>query len=170
METVNQPHDIQDLFSNDGFAYFQRHGSTMLLTRRNASVGSLLVSERAPFYLNILYRMLLFKRDYELEPLYDDIYYGAQSAQSTLDPNYNQDQFRTDLSQLARWELVEFRIEKQRLRGYRDNRKRKFRYRLKSEATYFLEWLEERCLDDMQSRGNDTRDLLGETRGSQKRT
>jgi len=166
MDTVNQSHDIQDLFSNDGLVYFQQHGSTTLLTGRNANVGSLLVSERAPFYLNILYRMLLFKRDYELEPLYDDIYYGTQTAQSTLAPNYNHDQFRTDISQLARWELVEFRIEKQRLRGYRDNRKRKFRYRLKNEATYFLEWLEERCLDDIQSRGNDTRDLLGETRGS----
>ncbi len=166
METVNQPDDSQDLFSNDGLAYFQRHGSTALLSRRNTNIGTLFGSERAPFYLNILYRMLLFKRDYELEPLYDDIYYGVLSAQSTLDQNYNQDQFRTDLNQLSRWALVEFRIEKQRLRGYRDNRKRKFRYRLKSEATYFLEWLEERCLDDMQSRGNDTRDLLGETRGS----
>ena len=141
MKTADQPHDIQNLFSNDGLAYFQQHGSATLLTRRNANVGSLLLSERALFYLNILYRMLLFKRDYELEPLYDDIYYGAQSAQSMLDPNYNQDQFRNDISQLSRWELVEFRIEKQRLRGYRDNRKRKFRYRLKNEATFFLEWL-----------------------------
>lgn len=161
-----RPDNNQNLFSNGGEAYFQHHGSTILLAGRNTRVGSLLVSARAPFYLNILYRMLLFKRDYELEPLYDDIYHGVQSAQSILDPGYNQDQFRTDVDQLSRWELVEFRIEKQRLRGYRDNRKRKFRYRLRSEASFFLEWLEERCLDDMQSRGNDTRDLLGETRGS----
>ncbi len=110
--------------------------------------------------------MLLFKRDYELEPLYEDIYNSVHSAQSVLNQDYNQDQFRTDLGQLTRWELVDFRIEKQRLRGYRDNRKGKFRYRLKNETIHFLEWLEQRCLDDMQSRGNDTRDLLGETRGS----
>ncbi|WP_419174431.1 hypothetical protein [Desulfosediminicola sp.] len=145
--------------------YFHQHGSTALLAKRNVHTGSLLTSERAAFYLNILYRILLFKRDYELEPLYDDIYNGVHPAQITLDQNYSQDQFRSDIRQLALWDLVDFRIEKQRLRGYRDNRKRKFRYRLKSEAIHFLEWLEQRCLDDMQSRGNDTRDLLGETRG-----
>ncbi len=166
MQTADPPYDSQNLFSTNGLDYFQQHGSTTLLARRNANIGSLFTSERAPFYLNILYRMLLFKRDYELEPLYDDIYNGVQTAQSTLEQNYNQDQFRADINQLSHWELVDSRIEKQRLRGYRDNRKRKFRYRLKNEAIHFLEWLEQRCLDDMQSRGNDTRDLLGETRGS----
>lgn len=166
METVNNQHNIQDLFSNESLDYFQQYGSAALLARRNVHTGSLLTSERAAFYLNILYRILLFKRDYELEPLYDDIYNGVHPAQLTLDPNYSQDQFRSDIRQLSLWDLVDYRIEKQRLRGYRDNRKRKFRYRLKSETIHFLEWLEQRCLDDMQSRGNDTRDLLGETRGS----
>jgi len=166
METVENQHTIQDLFSNKSLDYFQQYGSAALLAGRNIHTGSLLTSERAAFYLNILYRILLFKRDYELEPLYDDIYNGAYPAQVTLEPNYNQDQFRADIRQLGLWDLVDFRIEKQRLRGYRDNRKRKFRYRLKGEAIHFLEWLEQRCLDDIQSRGNDTRDLLGETRGS----
>ncbi len=166
MKTTNQRHDIQSLLGNEGFSYFQQSGAATLLTRRNLQVGSLLTSERAVFYINILYRMLLFKRDYELEPLYDDIYNGVQAAQTILFQEYNQDQFRSDLNQLNRWELVDYRIEKQRLRGYRDNRKRKFRYRLKSEAVHFLEWLEQRCLDDVQNQGNDTRDLLGETRGS----
>ncbi len=160
----------QDLFSNERLSFFKQYGSSTLIATRNTNIGSLLISERVVYYLNILYRMLLFKRDYELEPLYEDIFQGVYSAQSALttppDGDYSQNQFRTDLDQLTKWELVDFRIEKQRLRGYRDNRKRKFRYRLKSEAGAFLEWLEERCLDDMQSRGADTRDLLGETRGS----
>ena len=161
------PHIIaQDLFSSANLAFFQQYGSAALLTGRNTSLGSLLISDRVIHYLNILYRMLLFKRDYELEPLYDDIFHAVQSAQKVLDEEYDQNQFRTDIGQLATWNLIDFRIEKQRLRGYRDNRKRKFRYRLHNESVAFLEWLEQRCLDDMQSRGNDTRDLLGETRGS----
>ena len=100
MEPTTPPHDIQNLFSNDGLAYFQQHGSATLLAKRNINVGSLLTTERALFYLNILYRILLFKRDYELEPLYDDIYNGVQAAQTTIDQNYSQDQFRSDISQL----------------------------------------------------------------------
>ncbi len=158
--------EILHLFDTDGRRYFQQHGAGLLLADRNTHVGSLLVSERSFFYLNILYRLLLFKRDYELEPLYEDIYNGVLSAQQGLTQEYDQDQFRSDLNRLEQWDLVDFRIEKQRLRGYRDNRKRKFRYRLKNEAVHLLEWLEQRCLDDIQHRGNDTRDLLGETRGS----
>ena len=162
--------EILHLFDTAGCSYFQQHGAGLLLTHRNPHVGSLLVSERSVFYLNILYRLLLFKRDYELEPLYEDIFNGVLSAQQGLsqayDQTYDRDQFRSDLNRLEQWDLVDFRIEKQRLRGYRDNRKRKFRYRLKNEALHLLEWLEQRCLDDIQHRGNDTRDLLGETRGS----
>lgn len=166
MDTENTQPDILNLFSHDSLAFFHQHGSATLLLHRNAHLGYLLTSERGVYYLNILYRMLLFKRDYELEPLYDDIYNGVQPAQSVLDTSYSQNHFRSDIAQLTSWELVDYRIEKQRLRGYRDNRRRKFRYRLKSEAVHFLEWLEQRCLDDLQSRNNDTRDLLGETRGS----
>ena len=167
---MTEIHNSQDLFGNERMRFFERYGASTLVASRNTNLGSLLISERAVYYLNIIYRMLLFKRDYELEPLYDDIYQGVYSAQSNFDtgPNaeYSLNQFRTDMDQLSKWKLIDFRIEKQRLRGYRDNRKRKFRYRLKSETNGFLEWLEERCLDDMQSRGADTRDLLGETRGS----
>lgn len=158
--------DHPDLFSSQGLAFFEQQGAAVLLAGRNAHLGALLTSERALYYLNILYRLLLFKRDYELEPLYEDIFQGVQSPLSTQDNEYSQNQFRTDLGQLTTWELVDYRIEKQRLRGYRDNRKRKFRYRLTDEAVAFLEWLEQRYLDDIQRRGNDTRDLLGESRGS----
>ena len=166
MKNHQTPPENLPLLDTDGPDYFQQHGAGILLAERNVHVGSLLVSDRSVFYLNILYRLLLFKRDYELEPLYEDIYNGVLSAQQGLAQAYDQDQFRSDLNRLEQWDLVDFRIEKQRLRGYRDNRKRKFRYRLKNEAVHLLEWLEQRCLDDIQHRGNDTRDLLGETRGS----
>lgn len=161
-----KPPDSKNLFSNNPLSHFEQHGASPLLAGRNSHLGSLFTSERAVHYLNILYRMLLFKRDYELEPLYDDIYSGVLSAQSALDSEYNSENFRADIAKLAEWDLVSFRIEKQRLRGYRDNRKRKFRYRLKSETIHLLEWLEQRLIDDLQSRGSDTRDLLGEMRGS----
>jgi hypothetical protein len=162
--------DIQqeatDLFGSAALSLFKKGAVENLLVNRNRHLGSLLRAERALSYLNILYRMLLFKRDYELEPLYDDIYRGVEPAQSVTDDDYDQDRFRGDMAQLAEWDLVSFRIEKQRLRGYRDNRKRKFRYRLDAETVHFLEWLEQRLLDDIHSSGNDTRDLLGEMRGS----
>lgn len=165
METSSL-NDNGSLFSSNALSYFESHGAQDLLDSRNSHLGSLFTSERAPFYLNILYRMLLYKRDYELEPLYDDIYSGVISAQLTHDAGYDSDKFRLDLGRLVDWDLLSFRIEKQRLRGYRDNRKRKFRYRLKGETVHLLEWLEQRLLDDLQSRGSDTRDLLGEMRGS----
>ncbi len=86
METVGNQHNFQDLFGNESLDYFQQYGSAALLAKRNVHTGSLLTSERAPFYLNILYRGLLFKRDYELEPLYDDIYndLGFQKVKGML--------------------------------------------------------------------------------------
>ena len=165
MEKEKSP-ESNDLFTSDALPYFEKHGATSLLAGRNTRLGSLFTSERAVHYLNILYRMLLFKRDYELEPLYDDIYGGVIAAQTTVATEYNSDIFRLDMAKLAEWDLVSFRIEKQRLRGYRDNRKQKFRYRLTNETIHLLDWLEQRLLDDLQSRGSDTRDLLGEMRGS----
>ena len=162
--------DIQQeataLFGSSALALFEKGAVASLLANRNQHLGSLLRAERTLPYLNILYRMLLFKRDYELEPLYDDIYRAVEAAQSVTADDYDPDRFRGDMAQLAEWNLLSFRIEKQRLRGYRDNRKRKFRYRLDTETVHFLEWLEQRLLDDIQSSTNDTRDLLGEMRGS----
>ncbi len=138
-----------------------------LIERRNHNLGSLFTSERASFYVTILYRMLLFKRDHELEPLYEDIHQAVlQPLGLRGDVEYSADRFRSDLDQLANWNLVSSRIEKQRLRGYRDNRKRKFRFRLSDEAASLLHWLEEKLQDDLEERSNDARDLLGEVRGT----
>jgi hypothetical protein len=162
----NQQQDIIDLFTSSALSFFQAGGVEELLANRNKNIGSLLKAERSSPYLAILYRMLLFKREYELEPLYDDIYRAVEDVLSATEAGYDQQRFRMDMEQLSQWELLSFRIEKQRLRGYRDNRKRKFRYRLSDEAIHFLEWLEQRFVDDFQNSSNDTRDLLGEMRGT----
>lgn len=158
--------EIITLFTSSALSFFQAGGVEELLVHRNKNIGSLLKAERGSTYFAILYRMLLFKREYELEPLYDDIFRSVEDVLSGEGTVYDQSRFRTDMDQLAEWKLLSFRIEKQRLRGYRDNRKRKFRYRLSEEAIHFLEWLEQRFLDDFQSSSNDTRDLLGEMRGT----
>jgi len=155
------------LFSDQPLAAFDQGMATELVAHRNPNLGSLFTTERASFYVTILYRMLLFKREHELEPLYEDIYQAVLQPLEVLeDGEYSPDRFRIDLDQLANWSLVSSRIEKQQLRGYRDNRKRKFRYRLSSEAASLLHWLEERLQDDLEERSNDARDLLGEVRGT----
>ena len=60
---------------------------------------------------------MLFKCDYELEPLYEDIFQGVQAPLSAQDNEYSHNQFRTDIGQITTWELVDYRIEKQRLRS-----------------------------------------------------
>ncbi|MBU4151334.1 MAG: DUF2397 family protein [Proteobacteria bacterium] len=146
---------------------FEQGAGRHLITSRNRQLGSLLSSERGIYYTQILYRMLMFKREHELEPLYEDIFQAVRPAQNTIESgDYTSQQFRTDMAQLAEWDLVHFRIEKERLRGYRDNRKRKFRYTLTDECARFIEWLESRLADDLEERGHDTRDLLQEVCGS----
>ncbi len=155
------------LFSDDPLAAFDQGIAAELLARRNPNLGSIFTTERGLFYVTILYRMLLFKRDHELEPLYEDIYQAVLSPLESLEiTEYTPDRFRTDLDQLANWNLVSSRIEKLRLRGYRDNRKRKFRFRLSDEGASLLQWLEERLQEDLEERSNDARDLLGEVRGT----
>ncbi len=165
--TVTQPDRPDSLFSLQPLVAFELGKAADLVVSRNPSLGNLLTTERAPFYVTILYRMLLFKRDHELEPLYEDLFQGVEQPLEILEKSeYSQDRFRADLAQLEEWHLVISRIEKQRLRGYRDNRKRKFRYRLDDEATSLLLWLEDRLQDDLEERGNDARDLLGEMSGT----
>lgn len=157
--------EIAALLGPEAEAAFDQGAAQHLIASRNRQLGALLVSERGVFYIQILYRMLIFKREHELEPLYEDIFQAVQPAQNALG-DYTSQQFRVDMAQLAEWELVTSRIEKERLRGYRDNRKRKFRYTLTEECSRFIEWLEGRLADDLEERGNDARDLLQEVCGS----
>ena len=74
--------EISGLLGSEPLSFFEQGCVSALFNGRNRYLGSLFTAERAVFYLNILYRMLLFKRDYELEPLYDDIYGGVLPAQA----------------------------------------------------------------------------------------
>jgi hypothetical protein len=137
-----------------------------MLTRRNPNLGNLLVTERAGFYIQLLYRLLLFRRDHELEPLYEEILAAVEPAQDAIDAGaYGSDRLNHDLDQLVDWGLLDRRIEKQRLKGYRDVRKRKFRYGLSGEALAFIVWLEQRLQEDLEDSGTDTRNLLEDACG-----
>lgn len=157
-----------DLFGDQALAAYEDGRARELVLRRNRQVGHLLLAERAVLYVQILYRLLLFRRAHELEPLHEELYDAVRPAQERgLGTGaYDADQFRTDLAQVEAWGLVSCRIEVERLRGYRDSRRRKFRYRLTPDAVSFLEWLEERAQSDLYRPEEDARDLLEETRGS----
>ncbi|MDX9978703.1 MAG: DUF2397 family protein [Lentisphaeria bacterium] len=138
-----------------------------LLVSRNRNVGNLLLADRAVIYLLILHRILLFRRDHELEPLHEDIYGAVRREQQDLGAeDYSPDLFRQDMAQLVEWQLLAERMEMERLRGYRDSRRRKFRYTLAEDARAFLEWLEERALADREMDEEDTRDVLEELCGA----
>lgn len=165
-DTENRP--PLDLFGDRALAAYEEGLAGELVSRRNRQVGQLLLAERAVLYVQVLYRLLLFRRAHELEPLYEDLYDAVRPAQErVLGPGaYEAEQFRADLAQLEDWGLVSCRIEVERLRGYRDTRRRKFRYRLAPDALAFLEWLEDRAQSDVYRPEEDARDLLEETSGS----
>ena len=141
---------------------------TGLLDNRCRQLGHLLLADRAVFYVQILHRMLEFRRQHELEPLHDDLFDAVRAPlENAASEPYTADTFGQDIRQLQLWNLITCRIEKERLRGYRDTRRRKFRYRLADEATAFLLWLEERRRDDLQP---DTRDVLEELVGTLRET
>jgi hypothetical protein len=126
-----------------------------LLERRNLALGSLLTAERRVAYLGILLVLLRFRNNHELEPLHDDV-------QAALGGTPEAAAFNQDIRQLLEWGLVTERIEKERLRGYRDVRRRKYRYTIGNDAVSFLLWLESRRQDDLHPEDADTRDLLAD--------
>jgi len=139
-----------------------------LLQNRNREIGNLLLSERAVPYVSILVALLAFRREHELEPLHDDLYAAVRAGLGGDD--YEPDLFNQDTGQLLKWNLITARLEKERLRGYKDTRRRKFRYRLTDDSTAFLLWLEARRRDDLEPNDTDTRDLLSELIGTLRET
>lgn len=140
-----------------------------LLLNRNKELGNLLLSERAAAYVTILAALLALRREHELEPLHDDLY-AAVRPDLAGEAGYTHDAFNQDIRQLLLWRLITDRLEKERLRGYKDTRRRKFRYRLADEAAAFLLWLEARRRDDLAPCDTDTRDLLSELIGTLRET
>ena len=136
-----------------------------LLYTRNRNLGQILLSERATYYLSILLEMLRFRRNYESEPLHDDLCTEVRERLGS-ESDYAGDAFNQDIRQLLEWSLITDRIEKERLRGYKDTRRRKYRYRISDEAVAFLLWLEVRRRDDLEPHDTDTRDMLAELVGT----
>lgn len=153
---------VEKLFGAERLEAFDEGLALGLLRGRSRALGHLLSSEHAAFYIQILYRMLCFRRDYELEPLNDALYEGVRTAQGRLleDGEYEPEKFNQHMNQLVEWGLVRRRIEKERLRGYRDMRRDKFRYALEDEALTFLLWLEDSLRQELEGEDHDTRNLL----------
>lgn len=60
----NQKDEIAGLFGLNPLVSFEQSAAASLVANRNRQLGALLLSERAIFYVQILYRMLFFKADY----------------------------------------------------------------------------------------------------------
>lgn len=126
--------------------------SSEWLSEAVKALGSLLASERAAEYVAILRAFTDFRKHHEIEPLHEDLaafVCGAEAGGAA-------DQaFTRAVQQLEAWNLVTKRIEKGRLRGYRDTRRQKFRYRLCDEAVQFVEWLAEWRTRPLEDAGAD---------------
>ncbi len=153
--------DISQLFGPDHLEAFENGVAAHLIKGRNRNLGAMLVYEHSVYYIQILYRMLCYRREHELEPLNDDIYNAVKGVQEKLSgEDYTVERFNQQMNQLVEWNLIKRRIEKERLRGYRDVRRDKFRYSLEDDTVSFLLWLEERLQQDIEGDYHDTRNLL----------
>ena len=121
-------------------------------------MGSALASENAAFYVAILSALADFRSRHEFEPLFDDL---REAVLGDAPSPRQLDEFNADLKQLEDWRLVARRIEKTRVRGYRDNRRVKFRFRICDDAASLVAWLRERREEDLSPRAVAADNLLG---------
>ncbi len=117
-------------------------------------------SERAPFYLNILYKMLLLRREHELQPPHEDLYYAVRESQLLLAADYELNQFAADVAQLLAWGNLTKVLEPYRLRSYKDLSRENYRYVLNENTVAFLQWLEYRVRTRSEGRSRDGRNFL----------
>ncbi len=136
----------------------------MLARGLSGRIAAAITAERAPWYLTILYGLLLFRRNHELEPLHEDVLARVAGAATTLGP-YDAALFAQDVGQLVDWGAVDRVTEAHKLRSYRDNRRERFRYRLTDDAVAMLEWLEARLAAKLAGRVGDSRDRLADVVG-----
>lgn len=128
-----------------------------LLDGRNPNLGNLIVSPKASSYVAILCAFADFRREHEFEPLFEDLQEKTCGESSDAASRM---EFTGNLTQLHDWGLVESRVEKERVRGYRDNRRKKFRYRASPDSIALVAWLRERREESLHPRGEDTGSLL----------
>ena len=122
------------------------------LSARALTLGNMLASERAAEYVAILRALAAFRAEHEPEPLHEEVERKVCGEDAEASASAA---FKADIHQLKEWDLVTERIEKERLRGYRDNRRAKFRYRMCDDAAAFVEWLEDRHAHDLLPGGGD---------------
>ena len=85
--------------------------ASVLIAGRTLSVGNVLASENAPFYVAILSALADFRAGHEFEPLFEDV----RDAVLGESPSQRQiDEFNADLKQLEDWKLVERRMTRRR--------------------------------------------------------
>ena len=129
-----------------------------MLSARSMTLGNMLASERAVEYVAILRALAVFRENHEPEPLHEDV---ARKVCGDDADSFAAIAFKSDIKQLKEWGIVSERIEKERLRGYRDNRRTKFRYRMCEDAAAFVQWLAERSACDLSpGAGDETGNLL----------
>ena len=122
------------------------------LSARALTLGNMLASERAVEYVATLRALAAFRAEHEPEPLHEDVERKVCGEDAEASASAT---FKADIHQLKEWNLITERIEKERLRGYRDNRRAKFRYRMCDDAAAFVEWLAERRERDLAPGGGD---------------
>ena len=127
-------------------------------------IAAVLTADRAPWYLTVLYGLLLFRRDHELVPLHEDLWARVVGPSERLG-SYDGPAFAQDLDQMIAWGAIERITEAYKLRSYRDNRRERFRYRLTDDAVALLEWLEARLAAKLAGRMGDSRDRLTDVVG-----
>ena len=122
------------------------------LSKRALTLGNMLSSERAAEYVACLRALAQFREEHEPEPLHEDVELKVCGEDADA---FAVSAFKSDIRQLKEWGLITERIEKERLRGYRDNRRTKFRYRICDDAAAFVEWLAARRVYDLEPGGGD---------------
>jgi hypothetical protein len=150
------------LLGADREAAFEDGCAPLLASAVGSRVPSLLAADRAGYYLNIAYALLLMRRGHELEPRHTDLYARVAGPQRLHGGAYDPEEFAGDVDQLVDWGAVERITEAQRLRGYKDNRRVRFRYRLADDGVALLEWLEARLVAKLEGRVRDGRDRLAD--------
>ncbi|WP_337747564.1 DUF2397 family protein [Victivallis vadensis] len=133
-----------------------------ILKNRNRNLGAMFAAEFAADYLRILFVLLQFRRNHELEVLRDVLFQAALeiSPVSCNGEVFDSARFDLELNQLDNWGIIGKRLEKTRLRSYKDIRRDRFQFSLPDETVAFLIWLEERRENDLLPKDDDSINLL----------
>ena len=157
------------LLSRDADRAFDDGCAPELLRGLGGRVAAALSAERAPQYVNLLYALVLMRRAHELEPRHEDLWARVLGPQRMLGSGtYGPDEYAADMEQLVAWGAVWRVTEARRLRGYKDNRRAQYRYRITDDALAMIEWLEGRLAAALDGRARDSRNLLADVVGALK--